>query len=111
METTKPQEDWNNPSPNQNYQNTPNDNKRVISGIMALLLGSLGIHKFILGYNNEGAIMLVVTVLGFIFSCFVIPMLGPIAMGVISFVEGIIYLTKSDEEFFHMYQINKRGWF
>ena len=39
-----------NPVPNQ-------ENKRVVSGILAILLGTLGIHKFILGYNKEGSIL------------------------------------------------------
>jgi hypothetical protein len=26
-------------------------------------------------------------------------------------LEGIIYLTKSDEEFYQTYQVNKKGWF
>lgn len=29
----------------------------------------------------------------------------------IGFVEGIIYLTKSDEEFVRVYQVEKKGWF
>ena len=31
--------------------------------------------------------------------------------GLIGLIEGIIYLTKSDEEFTYMYQTNKKGWF
>jgi hypothetical protein len=32
-------------------------------------------------------------------------------MGLVGLIEGIIYLTKSDEEFYEIYQENKRGWF
>ena len=39
------------------------ENKRVIAGILGILLGALGIHKFILGYQNEGLVMLLVSVL------------------------------------------------
>ena len=77
--------------------------KKVPAGILGILLGSLGIHKFILGYTTEGVIMLLVTVL----SCF---MLSPITH-VIGIVEGIVYLTKSDEEFVGTYIQNKKGWF
>jgi len=31
--------------------------------------------------------------------------------GVIPFIEGIIYLTKSDEEFYNTYQVGKKAWF
>jgi TM2 domain-containing membrane protein YozV len=75
------------------------ENKKVIAGIMAILFGSLGIHKFILGYTKEGVIQIVITFL----TC------G--GAGIIGFIEGIIYLTKSDEEFYNTYQIGKRPWF
>ncbi len=37
--------------------------KKLAAGLTALLLSGLGVHKFILGYNTEGLIMLLVTVL------------------------------------------------
>src|SRR5690606_15984202 len=47
------------------------ENKKVLAGILAIVLGGLGVHKFILGYNKEGIILLVVTVaLGILTSCF-----------------------------------------
>jgi hypothetical protein len=67
------------------------------------LLGGLGIHKFILGLTTPGLIMLLVTVL----TCGV----GGAVMGLIGLVEGIIYLTKSDEEFYQRYIVEKVGWF
>ena len=77
--------------------------KKILAGILAIVVGSLGIHKFILGYKTEGLIMLLVTVL----SCGI---LG-IVMSVIGIVEGIMYLTKSDEEFVRTYLQDKKGWF
>ena len=83
------------------------ESKRVLAGILAIILGSLGIHKFVLGYTTEGLIMLVLTFIIGIITCG----LSAWAVGIISLVEGIIYLTKSDEEFIQTYQVNKRGWF
>ena len=77
--------------------------KKIIAGILAIVLGSLGVHKFILGYTTEGVIMLLVTVL----TCGI---LG-IAMSVVGIIEGIMYLTKSDEEFVRTYIQSKKGWF
>ncbi|QDZ40799.1 TM2 domain-containing protein [Euhalothece natronophila Z-M001] len=76
--------------------------KKIAAGILGILLGSLGVHKFLLGYNTEGIIMLVVTLVtcGF----------GGIVMGVIGLVEGIMYLIKSDQEFQETYIDNKKGW-
>ena len=83
------------------------DNKKVLAGVLAIILGPLGIHKFILGYNKEGIILLVVTfVLGFI-TCG----LGAGLTGLIGLIEGIIYLTKSDEEFYNTYQVGQKPWF
>lgn len=93
METTRPTEKWN------TNQTEPQESKRVITGIFAILLGYLGIHKFILGYTSEGIIQLILSVV----SCGI--------LGIIPFIEGIIYLTKTDEEFYQTYQVNKRGWF
>lgn len=92
METTRPTEHWNNP-----VQPRP-ENKRIICGILGILLGSLGIHKFILGYTTEGIIQIVLNIF-----CG----LG----GLIGLIEGIVYLTKTDEEFYQIYQENKRPWF
>lgn len=77
--------------------------KKIVAGILAIIVGGLGIHKFILGYQKEGMIMLLVSVL----SCF---MLGWV-MHIIAIVEGIMYLTKSDEEFVRTYIYGRRGWF
>ncbi|TGV01784.1 NINE protein [Flavivirga rizhaonensis] len=89
------------------FDNVTGENKKVLAGILAIILGPLGIHKFILGYNKEGIIMLVVTfVLGFI-TCG----LGAGLTGLIGLIEGIIYLTKSDEEFYNTYQVGQKPWF
>ena len=75
------------------------ENKKILAGILAIVIGSLGIHKFILGYTQEGIIQIVIT--------FVTCGIG----GIIPLIEGIIYLTKSDEEFYQTYQVGKKGWF
>ncbi len=95
MENTK-HEAWNQP---QEPQFRP-ENKKVVAGILAILLGSLGIHKFILGYTTEGIIQIFISII----TC-------GIAGSLIGLIEGIIYLTKTDEEFYHTYQLNKKGWF
>ena len=77
--------------------------KKIAAGICGILLGCFGVHKFILGYTTEGVIMLLVSLLtcGF----------GAMVTSIIGLVEGIIYLTKSDEEFVSTYVVNKKGWF
>lgn len=77
--------------------------KKIAAGVCALLVGALGIHKFILGMNTPAIIMLLVTVL----TCGI----AGSVMGVIGMVEGIIYLTKSDEEFYELYIVEQKEWF
>jgi TM2 domain-containing membrane protein YozV len=69
--------------------------KKIAARICGILLGSLGIHKFVLGYTTEGLIMRLVTILtcGF----------GGLVFGIIGLIEGIIYLTKTDSEFYDTY--------
>ena len=88
---------------NRQPQFSTQDSKRVLAGIFAILFGALGIHKFILGYTKQGMIMLLLTIITF-------GILGTL-MGLIGLIEGIIYLTKSEEEFVEIYQNNHKGWF
>lgn len=79
----------------------------VAAGLLAILFGWLGIHKFYLGYNTSGFIMLGVSILGGIVTL----SLAAGVMCIIGIVEGILYLTKSQSEFEQMYVFNKREWF
>ena len=81
--------------------------KKVAAGICGILLGSFGVHKFILGYQQEGVIMLVSWLVGLVLTCGVVS----VAVQIVGIIEGIIYLTKSDEEFVQTYVANKKPWF
>jgi len=82
---------------------TEASNKKLAAGLLAIFLGSFGVHKFVLGYNTAGLIMLLVTVLTCGIAGFV--------MGVIGIIEGIIYLTKTPEEFESIYIQTSKEWF
>ncbi|HZR20629.1 MAG TPA: NINE protein [Verrucomicrobiae bacterium] len=81
----------------------PKAGTRIAAGVFGIVLGSLGIHKFILGYTGAGLVMLLVTLL----TCFIA---SPITH-LIGLIEGIIYLTKSDEDFIKTYVEGRREWF
>ena len=87
------------------------DNKKILVGVLAILFGQLGVHKFILGYQKEGIIMLVATVIGYATMCFIIGSFIVMATAIVGLIEGIIYLTKSDEEFYNTYQVGRKPWF
>ena len=84
---------------------TPSDitYKRIVAGILGILLGVFGVHKFYLGFTGTGLIMLLVTVL----SIFI---LSPV-MAIIGLVEGILYLVKTDRDFYRDYEVRRRNWF
>ena len=77
--------------------------KKIAAGICGILIGSLGIHKFVLGYQREGVIMLLVSLL----TCGI----GAPIMSIIGIVEGVMYLTKPDEDFVRTYIQGRKGWF
>lgn len=101
---------------NNNYQAPPSyiqdaNSKKILAGILAIFLGHLGIHKFVLGYNTEGIILLIMGLVGYVTACFIIGYFVLFVAGVIGLIEGIIYLTKSDEDFFNTYIRNRKPWF
>lgn len=62
---------------------------RTTAGILAILLGGIGAHKFYLGKTGMGILYLV-------FCWTYIPAL-------LGLIEGIIYLTSDDEKFYYKY--------
>ena len=107
------------PAPQQTYQQPAyqqpvyqqpvapaSDKNKMVAGLLGIFLGALGIHKFYLGYTKAAVIMLVVSIAGSLLFG-----LGPVVMGIIGLVEGIIYLTKNDQDFFNTYVANQKQWF
>ena len=80
--------------------------KRIVAGVLAIVLGGLGVHKFILGRTGAGIIMLLIGLFGLLLC--LVPLILTTAIGI---AEGIIYLTKSDEEFYQQYIVEKKAWF
>lgn len=87
--------------------------KKVLVGVLGILLGAFGVHKFVLGYTQPALIMLGATLGGFVLSFVTcgISSFAALGMGVIGLVEGIIYLTKSDADFKATYLVGKKEWF
>lgn len=78
---------------------TDQQSQRVVAGVLGILLGSFGVHRFILGDVVGGILRIVISFATCGFG------------SLIGLIEGIIYLTKSDEEFIQIYQVGKKGWF
>ena len=75
------------------------NSKKILCGVLGIVLGGLGIHRFLLDDVSGGVIRIVITVV----TCGI--------GSVIGLIEGIIYLTKSDAEFYQTYMVQKKAWF
>ena len=74
------------------------ESKRIVCGVCGILLGGLGVHRFLLDDAKGGVIRILLSF------C--------VGLGsLIGLIEGIMYLTKSDEEFIREYQVGKKAWF
>ena len=106
---------------------------KVVAGLLAIFLGWAGVHKFYLGFKKPAVIQLAVggggLVLAFVvgsafvalgmfgigaaigFLMYGVGYIALMAAGVVGLVEGIIYLTKSDEDFQSIYVTGQKEWF
>ncbi len=87
---------------------TRKDFDKTGMGLVAIILGVvglgwLGVHKFVMGRKKQAIISIVVSVV----TCGI----GAGIMTIISLVEGIIYLTKTDAEFQNDYVYGSKEWF
>ncbi|MDI9480938.1 MAG: TM2 domain-containing protein, partial [Bacillota bacterium] len=86
------------------------EKSKIAAGLLAIFLGGLGIHKFYLGFTAQGLIFLLTNTIGWVVTIFLLG-LPNIILGIIALIEGILYLTKTDQEFEQIYVINKKKWF
>lgn len=97
------------------------DNRSLATGLIAVMFGVYGAHKFLLGYKKEGLIMLATTLTGVLLAIvgmflqwdwlFFTGFFICVAVEVVSIVEGLIYFSKKEWEFYGTYVMNRRGWF
>jgi TM2 domain-containing membrane protein YozV len=81
------------------------DKNKIVAALFAFFLGSLGIHKFYLGKTTAGVIMLLCGTIGWIL------LLPGLAVCLIALIEFIIYLVKSDQDFYQDYVVGDKSWF
>lgn len=77
------------------FEDGPSGRNRAVAGLLAILLGCFGIHYFYCGKSTAGIVCILLTLL----SCGV---LGAI-IGLITFVQGIMMLVMSQQEFERKY--------
>ncbi len=84
-------------SPPAPYNQQEVHSKKITAGILGILLGAFGAHRFYLGDTTGGLIRLAL-------SCVCVG-------GIIGLIEGIMYLTKPDEQWYQEYIVQKKPWF
>lgn len=78
-----------------------NSKSKVAAGLLALLLGGLGVHKFYLGRVGAGIVHIILS----------ITVIGIPVNWIICLIEAILYFTKSDAEFHQTYVVNRKSFF
>lgn len=73
---------------------------KVVAGVLGIMCGAFGAHRFYLGHKKAGLIYLGITVCSFTILGFV--------PGTIGLVDGILYLIAKDEEFNGKYVNNDK---
>ena len=68
-----------------------NQKSRLAAGLLGILLGTLGVHNFYLGFTTRGVVQLLVSIIGGIFTCG----MATVAIAVWGFVEGVLLLAAS----------------
>ena len=98
------------PNINEEFSNVEIDelkSRRTTIGILAIIFGFLGVHKFMLGYKREGFILLVISIIGGIITCGI----AIIVTDIIGIIEGIMILNKTPMQFKKTYIDRKTFWF
>ena len=73
------------------FSNGPSGRSRGIAGLLAILVGAIGVHYFYIGKTNAGVIFLLATLI----TC---GALGVVTQ-IIAIIQGILFFTSSQEEF------------
>jgi len=78
-----------------NRQQMQSNKSKLVAGLLAIFLGTLGIHNFYLGYTSKGVIQLTVTVVCSFLSCctFGISSIGVVGIGIWAIIEAVMILT------------------
>ena len=64
-----------------------------VAGLLAIFLGTFGVHNFYLGYTGKAVTQLVLSIVGILLCCVVVGVFIVMGVGIWGLVEGIMILT------------------
>ena len=73
------------------FSSGPSGRSRGIAGLLAILVGAIGVHYFYIGKTGAGVVFLLATLL----TC---GLLG-VVTEIVSLIQGILFFTSTQEEF------------
>ena len=73
----------------------PGAKSKMAAGLLAIFLGSYGIHNFYLGYTKKAVTQLVLTLVGLVLCCVFVGIFLVAGVGIWALVEGIMIFTGS----------------
>ena len=66
---------------------------KLVAGLLAIFLGTFGVHNFYLGYTGKAVTQLVLSIVGILLCCVVVGVFIVMGVGIWGLVEGIMILT------------------
>lgn len=83
---------------------------RQKAGLLAIFLGTLGFHKFYLGHWTEGCVHITLGITSLVMVMMLQTLLPLVAVVLFSAMEGVIYLSRTEEQFERDYLKEGRRW-
>lgn len=78
---------------NLNNGNATKAKSKMVAGLLAIFLGTFGVHNFYLGYTTKAIIQLVVTIVGIVLSCLIVGAFVVFGVWIWAIIEGVMIFT------------------
>lgn len=79
---------------------------KIVAGLLALFLGTLGIHKFYLNETKPGVVYLVCYLVGFLTCCLIIGLIPMLVISILALIDAIKLFVMDDQVFDNRYNQN-----
>jgi TM2 domain-containing membrane protein YozV len=84
---------------------TSSPKSKIVAGLLALFLGSFGIHWFYLGVKNKALTYLGMGIGGIVLSLVFVGLILLVIVGILALIDAIKFFTMSDQDFDMQYNV------